>query len=167
MKKLKFGIIGIVIILAILASSSTVLADGYGLSTSSIWLIGSGKTLSVSNPFQVSCGFDTYLPEDGIFYPGENVATVNVTVTNVGRMPYGINIFPQVEKNNSDFYPNFSIATTGSGNPNQLPIVRPGEKVKFIVKISIGYGSRESSFEGLYLNIIPAPAEIPAIPGRG
>ncbi|OGZ22362.1 MAG: hypothetical protein A3A08_02910 [Candidatus Nealsonbacteria bacterium RIFCSPLOWO2_01_FULL_41_9] len=166
-RKRILSILSILVILATLLTGPMVLAAvGSPANPSIPVIISDGNQISVQSPFQISSAVDVFIPKDRVIYAGEKIANVNLTVTNVGRMPYGVNIFPSVIDAQGP-WPNFDLRITGKATAtNQLPVIAPGTKVELTIEVFIAYGSSASSFQGLELIIVPTPAEIPASTGE-
>jgi len=139
---------------------------GGGVNVPSIRLIGEQTSISVQSPFQVNSGaVDKFVPENGVIYQGEKIFIVPLKITNMGRMPYSVNISPRI---NEGTWPNLDLRFTGKILvPNKIPIIGPGETLEITVDVSVSYGSQNASFKGLFLDIFPGPAEIPALPEKG
>ncbi len=122
--------------------------------TTTINLITSAATIEVANPFQISVGA-IVVPGIGVSnvkaYAGESLASVIVTIKNIGRVPHSpnFNAHPVSITTSPWFY-----TKTTSGGKDQPPVINPGETAIIKVDIYITTDSPLLSFTGLNLDII-------------
>lgn len=126
-------------------------------------------TIEVNSPFQVTV-LSTTTPVLGSrkAYAGEMLATVTISIKNVGRLPHSP-YFNARPVNAKAVVPDFSInfaADTGLP-PNYAPVIKPGETVKITAEVAIGSYSRLTTLEGLTLDVIPGDPAIYPSQGKG
>ncbi|MFH1714031.1 MAG: hypothetical protein ABH831_00290 [Candidatus Nealsonbacteria bacterium] len=158
MKRKVSSILALIIIL-VLNGSATLAADSPETPTTTINIVGETETLTVRNPFKITQGaISVNIPENGEIFPGEKIASVPLTISNVGNMVYQINISTGPVET-SEGSPSLEIKID-DGNDTyfswQPPVINPGEVKNIDIEIYVSYGSHLTSFKGLELRIWPS-----------
>lgn len=166
---MKKRILVILAVLILVVGGTAGIVSAAGGNPLSIPVIPESTQVNVVNPFQTTSAIGVFLPPDGKLYVGEKIANVRLTITNVGRMPYGTNIYIRPTKPPADgIWPSFDLRIKTKGYVlNQLPVIAPGQTAEVEIDIFVAYGSQASTFQGLTLEIFPAPAEITALSEKG
>jgi len=128
-------------------------------STTSDTLVAEGNRYEPVNPFkEVGLKANVRIP-NGKIGAGELIATVNLTVDNVGVIPYALYVIARPAKAAGPYYPVFDAVVTAKGySPGQPIVILPGGRAEVTVEISFSYSSPLAPFEGLVLDYWPGPA---------
>ena len=166
---MKTKILVILVTLLLVAGGIGGVALAAGGNPLSIPIIPASTQVNITNPFQVTSAIGVFLPPDGKLYVGEKIANVRLKITNTGRMVYGTNIFVRPTKPPTDgIWPSFDLQISAAGYAlNQLPVIAPGQTAEVEIDVFVAYGSQTSTFQGLTLEIFPAPPKIPAASEKG
>jgi hypothetical protein len=139
----------------------------YGAAT--ISLLAEDVTASIESPFLVGWGAVQFFSADVpskektlTLFQGQRIASVPVTIKNRTAVLYGANFSVRPAKDT--VWPATDIKVTAAGinyAHGAIPVVQPGKVLDVTVEIQISYGSPTIKFQGLLLDVTPAPPAPP------
>ncbi|MFH1820663.1 MAG: hypothetical protein ABH805_02015 [Candidatus Nealsonbacteria bacterium] len=158
-KKILFVLVLLILIFSRTSGATTAQAADPPTSTTTIKLISETEALTIANPFVIKQGaVSVNVPESGKIYPGDKIAEIPLTISNVGNISYLINFSAQPAEA-TEGYPNFDLKII-EGDVAYFPweiVIAPKTTKSIKIEIYVSYGSYLASFKGLNLRIWPSP----------